>query len=75
MLLYYMGVGAFPDGLVAEKSTRHAGNTGIIDSIPGSARSTAGGNGNPLPYSCRKSPMDKRSLAGYIVHRVAKTQK
>ena len=33
------------------------------------------GNGNPLPYSCLENPMDgRRSLAGYIVHAVAKSQ-
>ena len=27
--------------------------------IPGSGRSTGGGNGNPLQYSCQKNPMDR----------------
>ena len=33
-----------------------AGNTGLI---PGSGRSPGGGSGNPLQYSCLRSPMDR----------------
>ena len=40
-------------------------------SIPGSGRSSGGGNGNPLQYSCLENPHGQRSLAGYTVHRVA----
>ena len=43
------------------------GDAGLI---PGSGRSSGGGNGNPLQYSCLKNPMDK----GVIVHGVAKSQ-
>ena len=42
--------------------------------IPGSGRSTRGGNGNPLQYSCRKNPMDREVWWG-TVHRVANSQK
>ena len=28
--------------------------------IPGSGRSSGGGNGNPLQYSCMKNPTDER---------------
>ena len=52
-------------------------NTGDIrdmDSIPGSGRSPGGGHGNPLQYSCLENPHGQRSLAGYIVHRVTKSQ-
>ena len=34
-------------------------------SIPGSGRSSAEGNGNPLQYSCLENPMDGWSLVGY----------
>ena len=36
-----------------------AGDTVDVASIPGSGRSPGGGNGNPLPYSCLKSPTDR----------------
>ena len=39
-------------------------NTGEAVLIPGSGRSSGGGHGNPLQYSCLGKPMD-RSLAGY----------
>ena len=37
-------------------------NTGDIreaGSIPGSGRSSGGGHGNPLQYSCLENPMDR----------------
>ena len=34
------------------------GATGDMGSIPGLGRSPAGGNGNPLQYSCLENPMD-----------------
>ena len=34
-------------------------NAGDMDSIPGSGRSSGGGNGNPLQYSCLENPMDR----------------
>ena len=34
-------------------------------SIPGSGRSSRGGRGNPLQYSCLENPLGQRSLAGY----------
>ena len=36
-----------------------AGDAEEYGSIPGSGRSSGGRNGNPLQYSCLKSPMDK----------------
>ena len=33
-------------------------NLGDLGSIPGSGRSPAKGNGNPLQYSCLENPMD-----------------
>ena len=35
-----------------------AGDAGDVGSIPGSGRSTGGGNGNPLQYSFLENPMD-----------------
>ena len=34
-------------------------SAGDMGSIPGLGRSTGGGNGNPLPYSCLENPMDR----------------
>ena len=33
--------------------------------IPGSGRSTGGGHGNPLQYSCLENPHGQNSLVGY----------
>ena len=43
--------------------------------IPGSGRSPAEGNGNPLQYSCLKNPMDGGAWQATVhgVHGVAKT--
>ena len=47
----------------------HAGDTGDVHSIPESGRSPAGGNGNPLQYSCLENPMD-RGAWWAAVHRI-----
>ena len=39
--------------------------------IPGLGRSSEGGHGNPLQYSCLENPM-YRGAWGAMVHRVAK---
>ena len=44
-------------------------DTGLI---PGSGRSSGGGNGNPLEYSCLENPMD-RGAWWTMVHGVAKS--
>ena len=43
-------------GSVGKESTCSAGDS---SSIPGSGRSLAKGNGNPLQYSCLKNPIDR----------------
>ena len=40
-------------------------------SIPGSGRSSEGGHGNPLQYSCLENPMDREAWR-VIIHRVTK---
>ena len=47
-----------PGGSDCKASTYSAEDLG---SIPGSARSTGEGNGNPLHCSCLKNPMDKEA--------------
>ena len=49
----------------------NTGDTGDLALIPGLGRSTGGGNGNPLQYSCVENPMD-RGAWRVIVHRAFK---
>ena len=46
----------FLGGSVGKESACRAGDLG---SIPGSGRSSAEGNGNPLHYSCLEKSMDR----------------
>ena len=48
-------------------------NVGDLGLIPGSGRSSGGGNGNPSQYSYLENPMD-RGAGQAIVHGVAKSQ-
>ena len=52
----------FPGAQDGEESTCSEGDLG---SIPGLGRSSGGGHGNPLQYSCLENPHEQRSLAGY----------
>ena len=52
----------FPGGSDGKESTCNAGNLG---SIPGLGRSSGGGHGNPLQYSCPENTHGWRSLVGY----------
>ena len=47
-------------------------NAGEVGSIPRSGRSSGGGHGNPLQYSCLENPMD-RGAWWATVHGVAKS--
>ena len=58
----------FPFGSVVKNLPDNAGDT---SSIPGSSTSPAGGNGNPLRYSCLGNPMDRGAWHA-TVHKVAK---
>ena len=37
----------------------NAGNEGDTGSVPGLGRSSGGGNGNPLQYSCLGNPIEE----------------
>ena len=50
----------------------NAVDTGDVGSIPGPGRSSGGGKGNPLQYSCLDDPMD-RGVWKVTVDRVAKS--
>ena len=45
-----------------------------MSSIPRSKRSPGEGNGNALQYSCLENLMDRRSLVGYRVYGVTKSE-
>ena len=50
---------------MVENLPSNGGDTGDLDSIPGSARSPGEGDGNPLQYSCLGKSHGQRSLMGY----------
>ena len=51
----------------------NAGAARVAGLIPGSRRSPAGGNGNPLQYSCLENSMDREAWQA-TVHGAAKSQ-
>ena len=53
----------FPGSSDGKESTYSVGNLG---SISGLGRSSGGGHGNPLQYSCLENPHGQKSLVGYI---------
>ena len=63
----------FPDGSAGKESTCNAGSTGDAGLTPGLGRSSGGGHGNPLRYSCLENPMEKEAW-GTTVQRVTKDQ-
>ena len=50
--------------LVVKNPPANAGDIRDTGSIPGSGRSSAGGHGKPLQYSCLENPYGQRSLVG-----------
>ena len=60
----------FPGSSDGKESACHAGDP---HSVLGSGRSSAGGNGNPLQYSCLGNPMDRGAWEATI-HGVVKSQ-
>ena len=54
--MYSLG---FPDGSASEESFCNVGDLGLI---AGLGRSSGGGHGNPLQYSCLENPHEQRSL-------------
>ena len=61
--------GDLPGGSDGKESAYNVGDPGAI---PGSGRSPAEGNGNPLQYSCLENPMD-RGTWWATIHGVAKS--
>ena len=59
--------------LAVKKPPAKKGDLRDVGSIPGSGRSSGGGIGNPLQYSCLENPMD-RGAWWATVNRVSKSQ-
>ena len=63
----------FPDGIVAKNSPANAGDERDVGSIPELGRSSGGGHGNPLQYSCLENPIDRGAWQAAVL-RVAQNQ-
>ena len=59
----------FPGGSDGKESACSVGDLGLVSGL---GRSSGGGHGNPLHYSCLENPMHRACRA--IVHGVAKSQ-
>ena len=64
----------FPDGTVVRNLPANAGDARDMGSIPGSRRSSGGGNGNSLQYYCLENSMDRGAWQA-IVHGVTDSDK
>ena len=64
--------GAFQVALVVKNPPANAGDMRDVDLIPQSGRSSGGGRGNSLQYSCLGNSMD-RGAWWFKVHRVVKS--
>ena len=53
----------FPGGTVVKSLPAYAGDTGDSSLSLESGRSPAGGNGNPLQYSCLENGMDSGAIS------------
>ena len=60
----------FTGGSVIKNLPANIRDTGDMDWIPELGKSSRGGNGNPLQYSCLGNPMDKGAWWA-TVHRIA----
>jgi len=62
----------FPVSSVVKNPSANAGATEKVGSIPGSGRSSGGGNGNLLQYSRLKNPME-REVWGATIYGVGQS--
>ena len=62
----------FSGGTVVKNPSAIAGDARDTGLIPGSGRSSGGGNDNPLQYSCLEDPMDRGAWQA-TVHSAAKS--
>ena len=49
----------FTVGSLVKNLPANAEDARDVGSVPGLGRSSGGGNGNPLQYSCLENPMDR----------------
>ena len=68
----YIHTWVFPRGSVVKNPPANAGAERDAGLIPGSGKVPAGGNSNPLQYSCLGNPMDRGALRA-TVHGVAES--
>ena len=71
-ILNLVGKDQLVSGSVVKNPPANAGDTGDLNSIPGSGRSRGEGNGNPVQYSCLENPID-RGAWWAAVHGVAES--
>ena len=64
---------ALQEALVVKNPPTNAGDIRNTGSTPGSGRSSGGGCGNPLQYSCLENPLDRRAWWA-TVHGISKSQ-
>ena len=57
---------------MVKKPPPNAGDIRDVGLIPGLGRSSGGGHGNPLQYSCLENPMDRAAWQA-TVHRVTES--
>ena len=57
----------FPDKEVLYPGKEFACNAGDPGLIPGMGRSSGGGHGNPLQYSCSENPMDRGAWSLWLL--------
>ena len=63
----------FPGGTSGKEPPANAGDKRDVGSILGSGRSSGGGHGNPLQYSCLESPIGRGAWC-VTVHRVTESR-
>ena len=72
ILDFVCSTGASQVALVVKNLPANAGDLRDAGLTPGLGRSSGGGNGNPLQYSCLENPMDRRAWRT-TVHRTAES--
>ena len=72
--VHFQGKPLWDNSLLSEPPGKESAcNVGDLGLIPGSGRSTRGGHGNPLQYSCLESPTDRGAWRA-TVHGVARVR-
>ena len=59
--------------LMVKNVSANAGDARDVGLIPGSGRSTGGGHGDPLQYSCLENPVDRGAWQA-TVHEITKSR-